>query len=202
MVLTRVTDDDFTHPGEIGLEDLANSRESFTVSAPNKNTGANTASKTSIPTYTASRRPASPTWTGPKERFGGEGRQALYLRAVRTVLQHLDEQGWEGESEQKPADSQSGNTRAWLVAATQCAHDTTPRTANTSYSTRYNIPRHVSNHLSALRANSRNTEVEKASGLILQTLKEERKREAQESRAKRAQDVTLEADAKLLGYWS
>ena len=88
------------------------------------------------------------------------------------------------------------------MAATQSAPDISLRSADIPYSTRYNIPRVVSNHLTALRTDSRNTEVEKASGLILERLKEDRKREEQEMRAKQAQDMTLEADAKLLGYWS
>lgn len=201
MVFTRGTDDDFTHKGEIELQDLTSSHQMPTVPVPDTNPGSKTVSNTSIPTYTA-HRPASTTWAGPTERFEGKGRNAVYLRAVRTVLQHLDEQGWEGGSKLTPADSQTGRTRSWLVAATQSVPGISLRSAGTPYSTRYNIPRDVSNHSTALRTNSRNTEVEKASGLILETLREERKREAEETRVKQAQDMTLEADAKLLGYWS
>jgi len=95
MVFTRTADVAFTHKGEIELQYLAISHQTFMVSIPDTNPGSNTAINTSIPPYTA-RRPASPTWAGPKARFEGEGRQAVYLKAVRTVLQHLDEKGWEG----------------------------------------------------------------------------------------------------------
>jgi len=202
MVLTRVTDDDFTRPGDIELQNLDHlSQQVPTVSVPGANPGSKTAINTSVPPYTAP-RPASPTWAGPNERLEGQGRQAVYLRAIRTVLQHLDEQGWKGESEQKPTNSQNDNTRAWLLAATQCVADTVSLHPTTPHLSRYSIPRDVSDHLAAFRANSRNTEVEKASGLILEELEEDRKREEQELRVKQARDAISMEEAGLLGYWS
>lgn len=223
MVVAHDADESFAHTGEIELQEFDPLSHSATGevahhkfdSLSHRATGefelqefgplVHRTHTVSVPasdlTTPRSRRPASPTLDGPNKRFQGAGRDAEYLRAVRNVLLHLEEESGGEEAKQEPGDSQREDVHAWLLAFTQSVPHTSPDTADPQYSARYGIPRSVSRYLTDLRTHSRDSEIGNATRFILGRLKEDRKREEQEMKASQVLATRLKEEAKLLGYW-
>jgi hypothetical protein len=114
-----------------------------------------------------SRRPDNQSWAGPRARFEGDTHEAIRLRALRSVIRHVENQP-NLQPDGAPTDFDTTEVHSWLVRATQSISPSQLNTDHPPTRPTGTTPRSVLDYLSGLRDCSKDLQKRKDADSILE----------------------------------